>query len=160
MLLMPDLLVQLYRLKELPPALDRVRASQVAIRRALVPEQRIIVRWVAATFSEAWADECAIAFARQPVACFVALRQDDLCGFAVYEATCRNFFGPLGVNSDWRGKGIGEALLLASLHALRHEGYAYAIIGGSGPTAFFQRTVGAIPIEDSEPGIYGGMLRS
>jgi hypothetical protein len=39
------------------------------------------------------------------------------------------------------------------------EGYAYAIIGGVGPAAFYERAVGAIPIPGSEPGIYRGRLR-
>ena len=157
---MPDLLVPLYRLRELAPALERVEAGQVSIRRALAAERTTVVQWVAATFSVGWSDECAIAFARQPIACFIAVRQGVLCGFAAYEATCRGFFGPLGVERDYRGQRIGEALLLSSLHAMRHEGYGYAIIGGAGPAAFFQRSVGAILIEDSEPGIYRGMLRN
>jgi len=55
---------------------------------------------------------------------------------------------------DEQGKGIGKALLLASLHALRNEGYAYAIIGGVGPESFYQKTVGAVLIDGSTPGIY------
>jgi len=156
-----DLLVRLLDLPELSPALERVRAEGVEVRRALAPERHIVVRWVAATFSAAWASECETAFARQPLACFVALQQQQqLCGFAVYEATCRNFFGPLGVTSETRNRHIGVALLLASLHAMRNEGYAYAIIGGAGPVSFFEKVVGAVPIAGSEPGIYRGMLRS
>jgi len=35
---------------------------------------------------------------------------------------------------------------------LRELGYVYAIIGSAGPTDFYERTVGAIVIPDSEPG--------
>ncbi|WP_230977608.1 hypothetical protein [Treponema vincentii] len=45
---------------------------------------------------------------------------------------------------DEQGKGIGKALLLASLHALRNEGYAYAIIGGVGPEVFYQKKPSAL----------------
>jgi len=55
-------------------------------------------------------------------------------------------------------KGIGRALLLASLSALREMGYVYAIIGAVGPVRFYQKTVGAIIIPDSEPGIYTDLL--
>ena len=156
---MPDLIVRLYDLPALAPAIDRVKQEDVEIRRALPPEKSIVVRWVAASFSSAWADECAISFARQPQACFLALRERKLCGFVAYEATCRNFLGPIGVDGNLRGRGIGEALLLCALHAMRNEGYAYAIIGGAGPTEFFQKAAGAMLITDSEPGIYRGMLR-
>ena len=59
-----------------------------------------------------------------------------------------------------QGKGIGKALLLASLWALREMGYVYAIIGAAGPVRFYQKTVGAIIIPDSEPGIYTDSLKS
>jgi GNAT superfamily N-acetyltransferase len=84
--------------------------------------------------SEGWAAECEAAFARMPLACFVATeRNDTLAGFACYEATCRNFFGPELVHPDARRRGVGKALVLAALHAMRAEGYAYAIIAGSTP---------------------------
>ena len=34
------------------------------------------------------------------------------------------------------------------------------LTGGVGPTAFYSKAVGAVPIEGSEPGIYRGLLRS
>ena len=40
-----------------------------------------------------------------------------------------------------------------------YDGYAYAIIGGVGPAAFYASAVGAIPIEGSSPGIYRDPLR-
>lgn len=57
-----------------------------------------------------------------------------------------------------RGKGIGKALLLAALHAQKAQGFAYAIIGGVGPAEYYAKTVGAIMIEGSQPGIYDGLL--
>jgi predicted N-acetyltransferase YhbS len=59
-----------------------------------------------------------------------------------------------------QGKGIGKALVLASLWALREMGYVYAVIGAAGPVRFYQKTVGAIIIPDSEPGIYTDSLKS
>ena len=58
-----------------------------------------------------------------------------------------------------RGRGIGKALLLAALNAMRESGYAYAIIGGVGPAEFYEKAVGAVLIEGSSPGIYRGLLR-
>jgi hypothetical protein len=39
-------------------------------------------------------------------------------------------------------------------------GYVYAIVGAAGPVPFYQKTVGAIVIPDSEPGIYMGLLKN
>lgn len=156
---MPDLLAALYHLPDLTPALEEAQRNGFQVRRVLPPEKPIVLAWIERHFSAAWAAECDVAFSRQPPACFVATHDEVLCGFAAYEATCRNFFGPFGVHPDFRGHHLGKALLLQALHAMRAEGYAYAIIGGVGPVDFFQKTVNAMVIENSAPGIYQGMLR-
>ena len=57
-----------------------------------------------------------------------------------------------------RNKGVGKALLFACLEDMRAQGFAYAIIGGVGPAEFYAKTVGAVAIEGSAPGIYRGLL--
>jgi hypothetical protein len=156
---MSDLLVNLLTLPELATALELAGSFGFEVRRALAPEKHLVIRWVQEQFSASWSSECEIAFARQPVSCFIATKEKQICGFAAYEATCRNFFGPLGVETACQGHHVGEALLLSALHAMRAEGYAYAIIGGVGPVEFFTKTVGATLIEGSQPGIYRGMLK-
>jgi GNAT superfamily N-acetyltransferase len=127
------------------------------VRRAAAAERGAVVEWVRTHGSPGWASECEAAFARQPIACFVAVegaKKDHLAGVACYESTARGFFGPELVHPDRRGKGIGKALLLSALHAMRAEGYAYAIIGWASSIDFYRRAVGAIVIEGSDPSIY------
>ncbi len=157
---MPDMLVKLY---DLPPAAARleVLAKQgVVIRRAGSYERHQVVAWVEAHFWPGWASECAVAFARSPLACFVAVEEGRMLGFACYDVTRKGFFGPTGVCPDARGRGIGTGLLVAALEALWQEGYAYAIIGGAGPTDFYERAVGATIIPGSVPGIYRDRIKS
>ena len=154
---MLDMLVRLYALPPLDAALAAAGRHGIAVRRALAPEKRVVLRFVESHFPSS-GPECDLAFARVPVACFIALRGTDILGFACYDSTCRNFFGPEAVLESERGRGAGRALLLAALHAQREQGYAYAIIGGVGPAAFYQKTVGAIAIPGSSPGAYAGML--
>lgn len=156
---MTDMLVKLYALPELAPVLVQLEQS-IEIRRALVPERHMIVEWVQQRWGAAWANECDAALLRQPVSCFVAIEKGQLAGFACHDATYKNFFGPVGVDPAQQRRGIGEALLLITLHDMAAQGYAYAIIGGAGPGEFFTRVAGAIPINDSTPGIYRGLLRS
>jgi hypothetical protein len=42
---------------------------------------------------------------------------------------------------------------------MRAQGYGYAIIGGVADSAFYARTIGAVPIDGSHPGIYAGLLK-
>jgi len=157
---MTDMLVKLYTLPELAPVLAQQNTQGVEIRRALVPERHLVVDWVRQHWGAAWASECDTALVRQPVSCFVAIEAAHLVGFACHEATYKNFFGPFGVDPAQQRRGIGEALLLTTLHDMAAHGYAYAIIGGAGPGDFFTRVAGAIPIADSSSGIYRGLLRS
>jgi hypothetical protein len=152
---MTDMLVRLYALPDPAAALARATRAGVTIRRPKARERDRIVDWVRTMFSPGWAAECAVAFSMQPPACFVAMRGATPLGFACHDCTRRNFFGPAGVHEDERGRGIGAALTLATLAAMRDGGYAYAIIGGVGPAAFYAKIAGAVVIEGSTPGIYG-----
>ena len=152
---MPDLLVNLLKL----PGREVSSTPEFSIRRAQPFELTPVCNFVAENFSRSWADEISVGFTRQPVSVYIATIDRELAGFAAYECTRRAFFGPTGVLQSGRGKGIGKALLLACLWSLREMGYVYAIIGAAGPVRFYQKTVGAIIIPDSEPGIYTDMLK-
>ena len=152
---MSDLLVKLYALppftSSLPPDLN--------VRRAFTAEKRFVCDWVATQFDQGWASECEAAFARLPVACFVAVRDRHLLGFACYDATARGFFGPTGVAAVERNHGIGRELLSAVLSDMAAQGYAYAVIGAADSIEFYRKHAGAIEIPDSDPGFYRGKIK-
>ena len=141
------------------PSLDRLSDEGVNIRRAQPFEITAVREFIEQNFSVAWADEISVGFANKPVSVVIATRAGKVIGFAGYECTRRAFFGPTGVSESERGRGIGTALLIASLWGLRELGYVYGVIGSAGPTDFYQRTVGAMVIPDSEPGIYSDLLK-
>lgn len=157
---MKDMLV---RLIELPDASEfekrLLEKEKIVFRRAIAPEKHLVSEWVMAQFGAYWKSEVEVAFARQPVSCWIAQRGNELLGFACYECTARNFFGPTGTKESERGKGIGKVLLIKSLESLREMGYAYAIIGGVGPAEFYEKAVEAKIIEGSEVSIYQHLLR-
>ena len=155
---MSDLLVKLY---DLPlPSAQRPLPEGVLVRKPIGPEQGLVTAWVAAEFGPGWASEAQVAMANRPVSLYMALRAQTLLGFACYDATALGMFGPIGIGADARGQHIGAALLLACLHDMRSQGYAYAVVGSAGPVDFFARTAGAIDIPGSSPGPYRGMLRT
>ncbi len=151
---MPDMLVKLYQLPDLDEQLKRIQSGGVVVRRPNPWEKNLLTHWVQDRFTTAWALESEAAFAARPPSCFIALEKDALIGFACYDCTRKNFFGPTGVAEAARGQGVGLALLLACLHAMREDGHAYAIIGGVGPAEYYAKTVGASLIEGSSTGIY------
>lgn len=155
-----DMLVKLYELKP-DEALNKRMADQgITIRRLLVPELKALTDWIEPRFGAGWAAEATAAAMRQPPTCFIAVENGILQGFACHDATAKGFFGPTGVDQEARGNGIGHALLLTTLLDMYAQGYPYGVIGGAGPMEFYRRSVGAIPIEGSIPGIYRGMLKT
>jgi len=156
---MPDLLVNLLKLPPLEPLMLEMEKAHVLIRRAQPFELTRVRSFVEKTFSVAWADEISVGFANKPVSVYIAVVAQEIVGFAAYECTRRNFFGPTGVTENMQGRGVGKALLLACLWGLREMGYVYAVIGHAGPVEFYEKAVGATVIPDSDPGIYSNLLK-
>lgn len=154
-----DMLVKLYELKDLKPFIDRIEAEGYHVKRAIMPEMETVCAWVQEHFGQGWAAECRGCFTNHPVSLYVAYKENEIAGFGCYDSTYKDFFGPTGVDSQLRGKGLGAALLMSCLHDMKTLGYAYAIIGGAGPVHYYEKVCGATPIEGSWPGIYKDMLR-
>jgi len=155
----PDLLVPLYKLPPLEPVIKDLADKGIIIRRSNTFELTPISEFITEHFSRQWSDENAAALSRQPASSFIAVDDGRVIGFGTYESTRRAYFGPTGVALSHRGQGIGTGLLLACLRGLQDLGYAYGIIGSAGPVDFYCKTVHAIVIPDSEPGIYTNLLK-
>lgn len=147
---MQDMLVNLLQVKPYQPELDRLKERGIEIFRPIGPDRKRVVDWVGRHSSLNAASEMEVCFANRPVSCFIAVKGHEIIGYACYHATAPDFFGPTRVLDQYQGQGIGQALLLRTLAALREEGYAYAIIGGVGPVEFYQRAVNAVLIKDSD----------
>ena len=157
---MPDMLVKLYDLPDSSALYKKLADQGIKIIRPMTPNKTKVVEWVREHFRDGWADEISAAFTHFPVSCFIAYDENEkkILGFAGYDCTYKDFFGPTGVDETQRGKGIGGALFLRCMEAMRDEGYGYAIIGSAGPVDFYNKMSGAIVIEDSSPGIYKELI--
>ena len=153
---MHDMLVKLYDLNY-----DNYSDHQngILVRKPIGPERCLVIDWVRKKFNSAWASETSVALSNRPSTCFIALQNKKIVGFACYDATALGYFGPMGVSLMSRKKGIGELLLKISLLDMKNRGYGYAIIGGVGPAKFYEKTVGAVDIEGSDPGIWKTWVR-
>jgi GNAT superfamily N-acetyltransferase len=157
---MKDMLVRLIGLPDCSELESNLlKKEKIVFRKAIAPEKHLLSDWVMDQFGAYWKSEVEVAFSRQPVSVWLAQRGNNILGFACYESTARNFFGPTGTLESERGKGIGKILLIKSLESLREMGYAYAIIGGVGPAEFYEKTVDAKIIEGSEVSIYENLIR-
>ena len=170
---MADLLVKLYTLPDVAPLLASLAQCGIEIRQAHPAEKGFLAEWIRERFPGPWAAESLVALGQRPVTCYLAVRRnatpepggppwappsETLLGFSCHDVTRKGMFGPMAVREDWRGLGIGKALLVTSLRAMAAEGYGYAVIGWAGPVNFYAKAVGATVIPDSEPGVFRGPL--
>ena len=154
-----DMLVNLMRLPQMPEIPEGIK-----IKRAIIVDREAILRFVSESFpaSPAWVSEVEKALFQNPGTCFIAVKEKEVVGFACYDTTALDYFGPTGVKKDVRGKGIGGILLIKTLYAMREAGYTYAIIGAVSDAAeFYKKLLGAEFIEgaDLEHSAYANMIR-
>ena len=154
-----DYLVKLYDMPPLNELVQKLNTDGFLIKNAIVPEKHTIVKWVREQFGETWASECEVSFSRLPVSCFVAIHDEAIVGFCCYDATYKGFAGPLGIHEKFRGMHLGTALMLSCLYAMKHHGYAYAIMGAGVLHSYFIKQFNATLIDNSYPGIYANRLK-
>ncbi len=155
---MIDMIVNLLELPDSSELYTKIDEQGIILRRARAYERHIVAGWVGEHFSPKWVSEVKVAMSRQPVTCFIATKDKKILGFACVETTAKGFYGPTGVSEQARGTGIGKALLFKAMEALRDSGYVYGVIGGVGPREFYEKTIDAKEIPNSDPGVYTDIL--
>lgn len=155
---MPDMLVKLYNVKPCNELIDKLKEEGILIKRAMSPNITEICDFIKETFSQNWADETLKAILNQPSSCYIAVKDKKVVGFGCYDSTAKGFFGPTGVDPSMQGKGVGKALLIKCLISMHEFGYGYAVIGGAGPTKFYENACDAVIIPDCEPGVYRDLV--
>lgn len=148
-----DMLVDLYQ-----PIIKDVECKY-EIKRVLSPNSDKVLKFIEEKFSAGWVSEAKAGLYQNHPTCFIAVDEGKIIGFACYDSTAKAYFGPTGVDQDYRGQGVGKALLLKCLVSMKHDGYGYAIIGGVEPKnwVFYEKASGAIPIDNSKK-IYTRMV--
>ncbi|HUS32743.1 MAG TPA: GNAT family N-acetyltransferase [Kofleriaceae bacterium] len=140
------------------PRISRERAAEAAelahahgyeVRRAKPAERQHLLDAIAGEFGGAWPYEVERALGHAPAAIHVACKDGAYCAFAAHDGNNRGlgWFGPAGTWKAHRGKGLGEALLLACLVDVAAE-HSQCEVAWIGPRPFYEKVVGA-------PGIVG-----
>jgi len=122
--------------------LDR-HGRKARLRRAEPADWQALETFVRGQFTEAWSHEARLALFRDTPTVFIASHDGRVRGFACYGVYRPDWFGPLAVDPESRGEGLGEALLLLCLDDLAAAGVAVAQIGWIGPMSFYAKTVDA-----------------
>ena len=160
---MPDMLVKLYDMPEIDLD-EQLAKDEIFIKRAMVLDKWKILEYVEDNFSDIcaeWVNECERAIFNSPPSCYIAVKGEEILGFACYDVSALGFFGPTGVSSSAQGKGIGKALLGKCLVSMKEKGYGYAIIGYvEDAVSFYEKTVNAVVIEGTttDKSVYNNLI--
>ena len=153
-----DMIASLSRLPEIPAL-----AEGVQLKRALSIDRQRVLQFIQQNFGDGWRNEAETTLTSCPSRCVLAVKDEQIIGFACWDATARGMFGPIGVTEACRGTGVGSALLLRALAYMRDEGYAYAIIGWVTYAApFYEKLMVATFIPGGEPcrSVYSQLVKS
>lgn len=135
--------------------------SGVHIKRAFIGDLPAIEDFIRAHFNQGWVYEMQRSIFQDAGKCYIATENRQVIGFACFDSSAKGFFGPLGVHPEARHRGIGSALLIRTLEAMRDYGYGYAIIGWVSDAApLYEKTVGAqyIPGGTPDNSVYSNMI--
>ena len=143
-----DMIVGLYNMPDVEILKD------IKVSKAFVSDMDKIMDFIDNELpnEQGWKKEIQYSLMQSPIKVIIATKNNELTGFACYDASAKGFFGPIGVKKSERGKGVGKALLTTTLNYMKADGYAYAIIGWVGSAdKFYKKTVGAIRIPSATP---------
>ena len=114
-------------------------------RRATQADRERVLTFIGEHFGRIWRFEAAKAFEDELPRIFITEDDGELTGFAAHDVNNRGlgWFGPTGVAESMRGRGLGCALLLASLADLRRLGHARAVIPWTDALDFYRKCCGA-----------------
>ena len=73
---MADMLVKLYTLPDVTPALTELKRQKIEIRQAHPPDKNTISEWVRRHFDQSWAVGCEVACLHEPVLCYIAVQKE------------------------------------------------------------------------------------
>lgn len=135
--------------------------SAIKIKRAFIGDKDTILQFVERYFQENWKYEVEHALMQDVSKCFIVTENKKILGFACYDSYAKGFFGPIGVDPNYRKRGVGSALLVRTLNAMQEYGYGYAIIGwvSSDVQAFYRKAIDAQPIRgNSEEGVFSNLI--
>ena len=156
---MPDIICPLFELPDYSGLIDQLASEGITIRAARPWEREALRTFVTERWDIGWADEASLGLARVPVSILLALKENKIIGFSAYEVSAPAYFGPTGVDTAFRGLGVGKALLYRAMDGLRELGYVYGFVGSPGPTDFYLKAMKGMSLPADWKNIYTGATR-
>jgi len=125
-----------------PKRISRIKTSPLVIRKARQEDRETVFKWIKTEFSVFWAYEADASFKHASPKLWLAEEDGKIIGFSVYSTIEPHWFGPIGVLTEARSKGIGSILLFNCLRSMREEGQRHAVIPWTSHLFFYTQVPG------------------
>ncbi len=112
------------------------------IRKARQDDRETVFKWIKTEFSIFWAYEADASFKHADPKLWLAEEDGKIIGFSVYGTLEPHWFGPIGVSTETRSKGIGSVLLFNCLRSMREEGQRHAVVPWTSHLFFYTQVPG------------------
>jgi mycothiol synthase len=129
--------------RETATAESRLRENGITVRPAVRDDIPRLIDFAERNFGGDWPGEITDSIGRDRAGCHLAVRDDEILGFAAYGSSRPSWFGPMGTAATAEGLGIGGVLLRRCLADQRAHGYDRVEIGWVGPLPFYSGAAGA-----------------
>ena len=117
-----------------------------SFRKAIRQEKDALISWVRENFSPFWAYEVGLGFGGDETSVWLAERGGEILGFAAYSVLEPNWFGPIGVSQEVRGRGNGTILLYKAMNSLRLNGHRLVTVPWTDLLFFYSQLPGIVSI--------------
>lgn len=117
-----------------------LRAQGIQVRRATANDRPALVTFLQAHWP-AWQAESGCAYANKPISLHLGWVDETVIGFAAYHGNNvgTGWFGPMGTDPTYRGRGVGAVLLRRCLRDLKDQGLGAAIIPWAAHLGFYEQ---------------------
>ena len=117
---------------------SQLASEGIEIRRASPKDESLCIDFITQAFPP-WAIEVAVAFKNNPISLHLAFLKKELKAFSAYDVNNFNtgWFGPMGTDLIFRGKGVGGILLRRCLQDIKNQGHRKTVIPWVGPIPFY-----------------------
>jgi mycothiol synthase len=116
--------------------------ERIIFRRAEITDKEKTFNWLQEKLPT-WIGEVSSAYQNNPITVFVCEHDGKLFAFSAHEGNNKGtgWFGPMGTDTELRGKGVGGILLKKCLKDMKEMGFVKAIIPWVGPIPFYMHYV-------------------
>jgi GNAT superfamily N-acetyltransferase len=135
-----------HRSFDLAPLQVRLAEEGITVRRIEQVDHDRFQQYMSERWNPGWQSEAMQSLdpERDPAPGHIALLDQEIVGFSVYDISRPGWLGPIGTNKELRGRDVGTALLHACLYDWQRSGRHYGEIAGIGPLYFYVTSCDAV----------------